>query len=488
MHEPSADALRNSDLVPTSAAQRTWRWYHFAALWIGMVVSIPAYMLAAGLIDQGMTPLQATFTILLGNVIVLLPMLLIGHAGARYGIPYAVLVRSAFGTTGARVPAVARALVACGWFGIQTWVGGNTLLALFTLLTGKPSTADPLPLLGIDLPHLLSFLAFWLIQLAFVSKGLEMVRKLETWTAPFKIAICIALLVWALDHTDGLTPLLGSQEAGKPSAGFGAIFWPSLTAMVGFWATLALNIPDFTRFAHTQKDQIIGQTIGLPLPMALLAAVAVIATAATRIVFGRAIWDPVELASNMDNLGVLLGLLIISIDTVSCNIAANLVGPAYDFAALAPRWISYRRGAFITALIGLVIMPWKLIENSGGYIFTWLIGYSALLGPIAGIMITDYWLVRRSHLDVEALYDSVGAYSYRAGWNPAALLALVAGIAPTLPGFLAAAFPYSFGAIPAALQVLYPYAWFVGAAISSIVYYLAMSKTQVVIAQPARAS
>jgi NCS1 family nucleobase:cation symporter-1 len=478
MHETASSTLHNSDLAPTGPEQRTWRWYHFGALWIGMVISIPAYMLAAGLIDQGMTPRQAIFTILLGNVIVLVPMLLIGHAGARYGIPFAVLVRSAFGTTGARIPAIARALVACGWFGIQTWVGGNTLLALLTLLTDWRADGVILPLLGIDTAHLLCFLAFWLIQLAFVTKGLDMVRKLETWTAPFKIAICVALLVWALHHAGGLTPLLRTVPGSKVVP-FGIIFWPSLTAMVGFWATLALNIPDFTRFARSQKDQVLGQSIGLPLPMALLAVVAVAATAATRIVFGRAIWDPVELASNMDSLGVLIGLLIISIDTVSCNIAANLVGPAYDFAALAPRWISYRRGAFITAVIGLVILPWKLIENSGGYIFTWLVGYSALLGPIAGIMITDYWLVRRTRLDAEALFDPAGAYSYRSGWNPAALIALAVGVAPTFPGFLAAAFPAQLGGMPQVLTMLYPYAWFVGAAISSIVYYLAMSGSAV---------
>jgi NCS1 family nucleobase:cation symporter-1 len=466
--------LSNADLAPASAEQRTWRWYHFAALWVGMVVSIPAYMLAAGLIDQGMTPLQATFTILLGNMIVLVPMLLIGHAGARYGIPYAVLVRSAFGTKGARLPAIARALVACGWYGIQTWVGGTTLLALITILSGWQDYGAPLPVVGITLPHFLAFFAFWLIQLAFVSKGLDMVRKLETWTAPIKIAICLALLVWAVRHGGSLAMPNDAPAASGP--GFASIFWPGLTAMVGFWATLALNIPDFTRFARSQKDQILGQSLGLPLPMALLAVVAVVATAATRIAFGRAIWDPVELASLMPSAGVLIGLLVISIDTVSCNIAANLVGPAYDFSALSPRHVTYRRGALITAVIAALIMPWKLIESSGGYIFTWLVGYSALLGPIAGIMVTDYWLVRKTELFVDELYDENGRYTFTGGWNGAALLALAAGVAPTLPGFLAAAFPGVFGGIPGPFTALYPYAWFVGAGVASLVYYLAMAR------------
>lgn len=467
-----ASDLGNADLMPTAAAERTWRWYHFAALWIGMVISIPAYMLAAGLIDQGMTPLQAILTILLGNMIVLVPMLLIGHAGARHGIPYAVLLRCAFGTIGARVPALARALVACGWYGIQTWVGGTTLLALVVVLTGWRSDGVKLPLIGIDLAHLLAFAAFWLIQLAFVSKGLEMVRKLETWTAPVKIAICIALFAWAMQHLGGLSPLFAAAP-GKDVV-FATIFWPGLTAMVGYWATLALNIPDFTRFARSQRDQLVGQSIGLPAPMALLAVVAVAATAATRIVFGRAIWDPVELAVNLPSAGVLLGLLVISIDTVSCNIAANLVGPAYDFAALSPRRIDYRRGALITAGLAAAIMPWKLIESSGGYIFTWLVGYSALLGPIAGILITDYWLLRRTRIAVDDLYRHDGRYSYRGGWNPAAVAATIIGIAPNLPGFLATALPARFDGMPAFLVAAYPYAWFVGAGVASLVYYGAM--------------
>jgi NCS1 family nucleobase:cation symporter-1 len=463
--------LINADLAPSDASSRTWRWYHYCALWVGMVVSIPAYMLAAGLMDQGMTPLQAIVTILLGNSIVLVPMLLVGHAGARYGIPYAVLVRCAFGTTGAKVPALARAVVACGWFGIQTWVGGNTLLALLTVLTGHRSSGQPLPLVGIDAAHLTCFALFWFIQIFFVSKGLEMVRKLETWTAPVKIAICIALLCWALQHTDGLSVF---TSAPLFTSGFSKIFWPGLTAMVGYWATLALNIPDFTRFARTQRDQVIGQTIGLPAPMAMLAIVAVLTTAATRIAFGRVIWDPVELATQLPNAGVLIGLFVISIDTVSCNIAANLVGPAYDFAALAPRRISYRRGAFLTAVLAAVIMPWKLIESSGGYIFTWLIGYSALLGPITGIMITDYWLLRKTRINVADLYSSKGVYSYRNGWNIAAFLALMIGLLPNVPGFLLQAFPTTFGAVPVLFQAIYPYAWFVGGTLGSIAYFIGM--------------
>ena len=473
--------LWNPDLAPTDASKRTWRWYHFAALWVGMVISIPAWLLAGGLIDQGMAPLQAVITVLLGNAIILVPMLLIGHAGAKFGIPYAVLVRSSFGTRGALVPALLRAGIACGWYGIQTWVGGQTLLALAALAFPSLLGQAKIGLLGISLPHFVAFLAFWAIQLFFVTKGLTTIRKLETWTAPLKIVICAALMVWALDGAGGLAAVAERPSSFGPGGAkegmFWAVFWPGLTAMIGFWATLALNIPDFTRFARTQKDQTLGQSLGLPVPMGLLALVAVVTTSATVVVYGEAIWDPVQLSTRMGGVAVLIGLLIISIDTVSCNIAANLVGPAFDVSALWPRRISYRTGAFVTAVIALLIMPWKLIESSQGYIFTWLIGYGALLGPVAGIMVSDYWLLRRARLTVADLYDMQGRYRFRAGWNPVAFAALILGVAPNVPGFLAAAIPGTFGAMPAIWTALYPYAWFVGAAIAATVYMVGMRQS-----------
>lgn len=484
--------LWNPDLAPTDASKRNWRWYHFAALWVGMVISIPAWLLAGGLIDQGMSPLQAVITVLLGNVIILAPMLLIGHAGAKFGIPYAVLVRSSFGTRGALVPALLRAGIACGWYGIQTWVGGQTILTLAALAVPSLLTHEKLGFLGISLPHFVAFLVFWAIQLLFVTKGLTTIRKLETWTAPLKIVICAALMIWALDAAGGLAAATEQKSAFVPGGSkeglFWAVFWPGLTAMIGFWATLALNIPDFTRFAATQKDQSIGQTIGLPVPMGLLALVAVVTTSATVIVYGEAIWDPVQLSSRMGGIAVLIGLLVISIDTVSCNIAANLVGPAFDVSALWPRRISYRTGAFITALIALLIMPWKLIESSQGYIFTWLIGYGALLGPIAGIMVSDYWLLRQARLTVADLYDRNGRYRFRAGWNPVAFAALILGVAPNVPGFLAAAMPGMFGGIPPFWTAVYPYAWFVGAAIAAAFYTVGMRQSSVPLEPALRAS
>ncbi|WCT72552.1 NCS1 family nucleobase:cation symporter-1 [Sphingomonas naphthae] len=472
--------LWNADLAPTSPAQRTWAWYHFAALWVGMVVAVPSWMLASGLIEQGMSAGQAAVTVLLGNVILLGPLLLIGHPGARYGVPFAVLARAAFGTTGARLPALARALVACGWYGIQTWIGGEALLTLLGVLVGRSLAGPPIPLLDIGPGQLAAFAIFWAIQLIFVRKGLTTIRRLETWTAPVKILVCAALVWWAIDRAGGAGPILAAPSAfaeGGPRAGqFWQVFWPSLTAMVGFWGTLALNIPDFTRFARSQRDQAIGQAVGLPPTMGLITLASVVTTSATVVIYGHAIWDPVALAGTLAGPFVLLGLIVIAIDTVSCNIAANLVCSAYDFSSLWPARISYRTGGLITACIGVVIMPWKLLASTNGYIFTWLIGYSALLGPIAGILIADYWLIRRTKLDVLALYRSEGAYHYRGGWNPAAVIAFLIGVAPNIPGFLATAFPVAFAGVPAGWTAFYAYAWFTGLFLALASYRLMMRK------------
>lgn len=475
--------LSNPDLVPTTAAQRTWRWYHFAALWVGMVMCIPAYTLAASLIESGMSWSQAVGTVFLGNLIVLVPMLLIGHAGAKYGIPYAVLARASFGTQGARLPALLRALVACGWYGIQTWFGGQMIYTLAGVLMGQPLSGDPLPGLGINAAQFGCFLLFWALQFYFVVHGIEAIRKLETYTAPIKIVICFVLLWWAWDKAGGFGPILDQPsafvEGGKKAGQFPAVFWPSLTAMVGFWATLALNIPDFTRFAKSQRDQFVGQAIGLPAPMGLLAALAVFVTSATVVIYGKALWDPVDLASRMTGAAVLIALIVLLIDTVSVNLAANLVGPAYDFSALAPGKISYKTGGMLTAGIAIAMMPWKILASTEGYIFMWLIGYSALLGPVAGILIIDYYVLRRTELAVDELYREGGRYSYRGGWNIAAVIAFAVGVAPNIPGFLNAAFPAAFPEVGVAFEAIYTYAWFAGLALAAIVYGLMMAgKTQ----------
>ncbi len=439
-----------------------------------MVIAVPAYMLAGAMIDQGLSAWQAVGIVLLGNLVVLAPILLIGHAGSRYGVPFAVLVRTSFGVQGAKLAAFTRALVACGWYGIQTWIGGSTLLALAGVVAGHDLSGSPLPGLGIGLGQLLAFAIFWAAQLVFVVKGLDAIRKFETWTAPLKVLVCAGLLWWALHAAGGVGPIVSAPSAFGPAGAkagqFWPMFWPLFTAMSGYWGTLALNIPDFTRFARTQKDQVIGQSLGLPGPMALLALVSVIVTSGTVIIYGKAIWDPVQLSRNIGGIGVMIGLFIITIDTISVNIAANLVGPAYDFSAMWPRRISYRTGGYITAALGAVIMPWKLLASTQGYIFVWLTGYGALLGPIAGIMIADYWVVRRTRLSVDGLYALHGPYSYVKGWNPVALIAFFTPVVLNVPGFLHSAAPKAFALVGPFWVELYTYAWFIGIGLSFALY------------------
>ena len=471
-----ADSLWNVDLAPTIESQRTWSWVNIAALWIGMVICVPAYLLASGLIQQGMNWWQAIGTVFLGNLVVMIPMLLIGHAGTKYGIPFPVLLRASFGTIGARLPGVLRGLVACGWFGIQTWVGGAAIYHILNGVTNNYFVGSALPILDIDPAQVGCFMAFWALQTWFVFRGMESIRWLETLAAPVLVGAGILLLVWAYQAADGFGSILSRPSAfeagGRREGEFWRVFWPGFTAMVGFWATLTLNIPDFTRFAKSQRDQLMGQGVGLPIPMAFLAFVSVCVTSASVIVFGEEIWDPVALAGKLGGSAALFGLVLLVAATLTTNLAANVVAPANGFANLAPKRISFRTGGLITAGLGVAIMPWKLLESAGDYLFVWLVGYSSLLGPIAGIMIVDYFILRKCKLDLRALYTRNGIYQYHGGWNYGAIVALVLGILPNLPGFLTA-----IGLIedaPRWLVGLYDYAWFVGVAVAGLTYLCIM--------------
>ncbi|WP_281302003.1 MULTISPECIES: NCS1 family nucleobase:cation symporter-1 [unclassified Iodidimonas] len=480
-HDQAHDrALWNADLAPTPLSERTWDWKAFASLWVAMVVCVPAYLLSGSLVSEGMNWWQAVLTVFLGNLIVLIPMMLVGHAGAKHGVPFPVLLRSSFGTVGARLPALLRGLVACGWFGINTWVGGSAIYVILNTLSGQALAGRPLPFLGIDLAQSLSFLAFWALHVWFVRHGTESIRWLEMLAAPFLILTSFSLLIWAWVEVGSLGAMLSNNSQFAPGGAREGQFWPvffaSLTAMVGFWSTMALNIPDFTRFAKSQRHQIIGQALGLPIPMALFAFISVAVTSATLVIYGEAIWDPVKLAARMGGFGVVVALGALVIATLTTNLAANVVAPAYGFSNLAPGRISFRMGGYITAGIGIAMFPWKLMESAGTYLFTWLVGYSALLGPIVGILIVDYFLIRRTELVVDDLFSNDGRYSRKGGWNKIALLALILGALPSLPGFLHAT--RILGSVPPIFDSIYSYAWFVGVGVAGGVYWIFSRKNK----------
>jgi NCS1 family nucleobase:cation symporter-1 len=479
--ELQGSKLFNVDLAPVPPARRKWRLGSFAALWISMSACIPTYMLASSLIGGGMNWWQAILTIFLGNLIVLIPMVLNAHAGTQYGIPFPVYCRAAFGTKGANVPALLRALVACGWFGIQTWIGGNAIykiLAVFVpSLAGTP--ANPF---GITFPQFLCFLFFWSINLLVVFRGIDCIRWLLNIKAPLLIALGLLLLYWAYRHAGGFGPILDQPSAfapGQPKSGqFFAFFFPALTGMIGFWATLSLNIPDFSRYAVSQRDQVLGQALGLPLTMALYSFIGVAVTSATTIIYGQTIWDPVDVLTRIDNRVVLVvAMIALCIATLATNIAANVVSPANDFANLAPRYVSFRTGGLITGVIGVLIMPWHLVANADRYINGWLVGYSALLGPIGGILIADYFIYRRCRLNLPALYQPDGEYRFTNGFSIVAMLALLLGVLPSLPGFLVQVKLLRAENVVPGLVALYNYAWFIGFVIAFVAYLVGRKLT-----------
>jgi NCS1 family nucleobase:cation symporter-1 len=464
----SDSPLWNEDLAPTPLSRRTWSTYNIAALWIGMSVVITTYTLASGLMTQGMNWAQAMLTILLGNSIVLIPMVLNAHAGTKYGISFPVLCRASFGVRGANIPAILRAIVACGWFGIQTWIGGLALDALLTAAWGGWN--------GVGAHTWIAFGVFWVLQVAIILKGTEGIKHLESWSAPLLLLGGLALMVWAVRAGGGFgNVLVQSQRLQGTNADFWKIFPAGLTAAVGYWATLSLNIPDFTRYARSQRSQVIGQALGLPTTMTAFAFIGVFVTAATMIVFGEAVWDPVALIARIGSAPVIIfGAVIVLLAQLTTNMAANVVSPSNDFSNLSPRRISYLTGGLITAVLGIVIMPWKLYADAAAYIFTWLIGYSSLMGALGGVLIADYWVLRRQQLSLPDLFKLDGRYSYTGGYNVRAVLALGLAIIPVVPGFIrAATTPGGIVADPNLTDHLCTYAWFV-TFIGSFTLYLVL--------------
>ena len=459
--------LYNADLAPTTRAQRTWTVWSYAALWISMSACIPTYQLAAGMIKAGENWWEAVLTIFAGSVIVLVPMVLNGFAGTRYGIPFPVYCRASFGTIGANLPAMVRAVIACGWFGIQTWIGGTAVLAIAAVF--HPAWADPTlhTVLGVTGPQFIAFLAFWAVNMAVIFAGIDSIRILLDIKAPLLVVLGLVLLAWA-GHTYGFHSTFDKPSAFAAPTAFWSAFFPLLTGVVGFWATVSLNIPDFTRYAKSQRDQALGQAIGLPFTMALYAFIGIAVTLAT----GNG--DPIALVSTFHSKWVIVPAeAAIVLATLATNIAANVVSPANDFANLAPRFIGFRTGGLLTGLVGIAILPWKLYADPHGYIFTWLIGSSSLLGAVGGVMIADFWVLRHGRLSVAALFDPNGKYAYTGGVNIRAVLALVLAVAPCLPGFLHQVMP-SMNSVPMIFDRLYTYAWFVSFALSFVLYLLFM--------------
>jgi NCS1 family nucleobase:cation symporter-1 len=452
-------SLSNRDLAPTLPERRTWGLYNYIALWFSMSMEITTYQLASSLIAKGMDWKQAVGTVLLGNLIVLVPMLLNAHAGAKYGIPFPVFIRAPFGVRGANLPAILRAIVACGWFGIQSWIGGQAIDSMLVVIW--PSLDGNAGVLWA------SFLLFWLLNMIIVWRGVESIRHLQAFGAPFMFVMAALLLIWIRIKAGSFGNMLSAPSHFHSTREFLAVFFPSLTAMVGYWSTLALNIPDFTRYSKSQNAHAWGQAFGLPVAMALYTFVGISATSASEVLFGHPIWNPIQLIGAFHQPFVaFVALIAVLIATLNVNIGANVVSPSNDFSNLYPRLISFRTGGLITGFLGLAMCPWKLLATPDAYIFGWLIGYSGLLGPVAGIMVSDYFLIRKTELDINSLYHREGMYHYSKGINPRAIVSLVLGVSVALAGVLVKP-----------LHFLYDYAWFVGFFLSGGTYAVLMRFT-----------
>ncbi|XP_065857734.1 purine-uracil permease NCS1 [Euphorbia lathyris] len=463
--------LTNEDLKPTTPNQRTFSGWEMASLWIGLVVGVPTYYLAGSLVDLGMAWWQGIATVVAANFILLGPLILTGDPGTRYGISFPVLARSSFGIFGAHIPTLLRALIGCGWYGIETWIGGEAIFILLPKFIKQSSYSKPLSWLGTSPLEFSCFIVFWVTQLAIIWRGIEGIRKLEKYSAPILIILTSCLLIWAYVKANGFTHML-SLSSRLSNAQFWGLFFPSLTANISFWATLALNIPDFTRYAKSQKDQIFGQS-GLPIFMGLFTFVGLAVTSSTKVIFGEVISNPIQLLDKIGGLSTtILAIIGISLATLTTNIAANVVAPANALVNLSPSNFTFRKGALLTALLGVAFQPWRLLKSSESFVYTWLIGYSALMGPIGGILLADYYLIRGRKLSVEDLYSLSpnGVYFYCGGFNLVAIFALLFGVFPVIPGFLENVGIVS--KVPGVFVGIYNNAWFFSFFSSGFVYWI----------------
>ncbi|WML36108.1 NCS1 family nucleobase:cation symporter-1 [Clostridium sp. OS1-26] len=475
MTDAAVESIRNSryyndDLAATKVKQRTWTTYNITALWISMCLCIPTYMMAAGIMSAGLTWWQALINIALGNLIVLIPMQLNSHAGTKYGIPYPVFARLSFGVWGSNIAAMARAIVGAGWFGIQCWLGGEAVNGIIGALAPSWHQWSG----GVWV----SFFAFWALNVGIVYRGPETIKFMQAWTVPILILISLALVGWAYTSVaamgKGVSDIFNMPMTNKPTS-FWVTFLKSLTANIAFWATLALNIPDFSRFAKSQKDQFRGQLFGLPLTMVAFSFVGVFVTGATRVLYGEFIWDPVQVIQKMTNpVALIIGCIGIIIATTNVNVSANAVATSNDISNLNPQKISFKKATLITGAVGVAIMPWKLLSSASAYIFGWLGTYGIFLGPLAGVFIADYYIHRKKLVDVQALFvEKDGRYSYTNGLNKNAIYAwILASIVPVLGIF-----------IPS-LSLIADGGWIIGFILALIIYPQLMKKDKISILTP----
>jgi NCS1 family nucleobase:cation symporter-1 len=453
-------ALSNGDLAPTPPSQRTWSAWHYAALWMGMVHSAFGFAVLGGMIAGGMSAWQALFVVLIANLVQLGFMVLTGRVGARYGIPYAVWARTTFGTFGANVPAVTRGIVAIGWFGVQSYLGATAINALLVTVFESWRNFDHV-IGGVAANLWVAMILYWAVNFVVIRHGMETVRRFESWAGPAVFVVMVPALIWAVGQMDGLGPVFTESSRYESTGSFLLHgFLPGVALFVSAsWATMVLNLPDLTRFARSNRAQVRGTVIGLPLATVVFYLMAAIIVSGTQAATGKLIWNPADVLIAIDIPAfTIVGALLIAVATLSVNVAANLVSPAYDITNLLPRVFTFKRAASLAIVLGFVYMPWKLMEDPDT-LFRVLNNVGAIIGPATGIMLADFYVVRKRRIDVGALYRRHDRYWAQGGYNlvSLAVLAVVSGFC--LLGQLIDPIAWS-----------YDYAWFVGVGLGFVLH------------------
>lgn len=453
--------LYNRDLAPSKREGRTWSAYSIFTLWANDVHSLGNYTFAIGLFALGLGGWQVLTALGVGAVLLFVLLTLAGFMGEKAGVPFPVMSRISFGVYGAQIPALIRGIVAIAWFGIQTYLASIVLRVLVIALFPGLAPLDEGAFLGLSALGWITFVALWIIQVVIVSYGMEMIRKYEAFAGPIILVTFVAIAVWMLWKADF------AIAWSTPESLTGWPMWSKILGggmlWVSIYATFLLNFCDFTRGAKSKRSILLGNLWGIPINMLLFGSIVVIMAGAQFKIDGTIITSPADIVATIPNTLLLaLASLALIILTIAVNLMANFVAPTYALVNLFPKHLNFRRAAIVSAVIGLVILPWNLYD-SPVVINYFLGGLGALLGPLFGIIMADYWLVRRAHVNVPDLYsESVdGEYHYRHGVNPRAVVALaVSGVVALL-----------FVFVPA-LHPLADFSWLIGALLGALVTLL----------------
>ncbi|CAH0242504.1 putative allantoin permease [Arthrobacter sp. Bi83] len=460
-------SLYNVDLAPTKREGRRWTAYSIFTLWANDVHSLGNYAFAVGLFSLGLGGWQILVALGIGAALLFVLLSFSGFMGQKTGVPFPVMSRISFGIRGAQLASLVRGAVAVAWFGIQTFLASVVLRVMLVAMIPSLHELDSNSILGLSTLGWTAFVALWIVQLVIVSFGMEMIRKYEAFAGPIILLTMVLLAVWVFIEArgsiqwTGIRGLEGGEMWRKIFAG-GALW-------VSIYGTFVLNFCDFTRSAKSKKSIVRGNFWGIPINMLLFGAIVVVLAGGQYKINGAIIETPSDIVESIPNtLFLVLACLAILILTIAVNLMANFVAPVYALTNLFPKHLNFRKAAWVSGTIGLVILPWNLYNNPLVIVY-FLGGLGALLGPLFGVVMADYWLLRRGKVNVPELYSDHprGAYFYKKGVNPKAIAAL-------LP---ASAIAILIAFVPA-LEAAAPFAWFFGAGVGALTYYLAADRKQ----------